>query len=138
MSSLWYYTHGDGRQVGPISTEQLKQLAAEGQLLPGDLLRKKGTPRWRLARKARELFQSSEPAPGVIAKRPPACARATGVLPSSNPASATVRLPPAPSAVSEAAEATKRQFLTPPQATSREATKEDLMREYYELVHQFR
>jgi hypothetical protein len=67
MSSHWYYSHGDGRSAGPVSTSRLKELATSGSLLPEDLIRKKGSSTWRRAGKARGLFGPYEPAPGVVA-----------------------------------------------------------------------
>ena len=37
MAERWYYKHG-GAVLGPVSDEQLKQLAASGALLPADVI----------------------------------------------------------------------------------------------------
>src|SRR5579875_2338036 len=37
MIDRWYYTHA-GKTLGPVSSTQLRQLAASGQLVPNDLI----------------------------------------------------------------------------------------------------
>ncbi|HEY7326820.1 MAG TPA: GYF domain-containing protein [Gemmataceae bacterium] len=37
MSDRWYYTHA-GQTLGPVTSEQLRQLAASGRLVPNDLI----------------------------------------------------------------------------------------------------
>src|SRR4051812_49445132 len=51
----WYYDH-DGRVVGPISVSELRHLAASGQLLPTDRVRKGDMDRWVKARAVKGLF----------------------------------------------------------------------------------
>ncbi len=58
MADEWYYMH-QGRQAGPISLEQLKQLVAAGQLRESDEVWKQGTPDWRLIRTVPELAGAS-------------------------------------------------------------------------------
>jgi len=45
-----------GQQQGPVSSEQLKQLAASGQLQPSDLVWKEGMAQWAEARRMKGLF----------------------------------------------------------------------------------
>ncbi|MHB8736839.1 MAG: DUF4339 domain-containing protein [Terriglobales bacterium] len=59
MSRQWFYSHG-GVKSGPVSPEELRQLAASGKLRPTDLLRRDGTLKWRLAAKARGLFAPTD------------------------------------------------------------------------------
>jgi hypothetical protein len=66
MASQWYYAR-NGVRFGPVSGQQLKQLAATGELLPQDLLWKEGLPDWRPARAAKGLF----PAPQAASVPPP-------------------------------------------------------------------
>ncbi|WP_193788975.1 DUF4339 domain-containing protein [Zavarzinella formosa] len=49
MNQEWFYSVGDTRQ-GPVTEEQLRQLAAEGSLKPTDLVWKDGMPDWVEAR----------------------------------------------------------------------------------------
>ena len=46
MSTEWFYTK-DGEQLGPVSSKQLSQLAASGELQPTDLVWKEGAPDWK-------------------------------------------------------------------------------------------
>jgi len=70
MGDQWYYSRG-GKQGGPVSAAQLKQLAYTGQVSPTDLLWKEGLGDWIPAAKVKGLFgaqpvasasPSSEPA----------------------------------------------------------------------------
>ena len=49
MNQEWFYSVGDTRQ-GPVSEEQLRELAAEGSLKLSDLVWKDGMPDWVEAR----------------------------------------------------------------------------------------
>src|SRR2546423_8781814 len=55
MASEWYYSH-DGARHGPISTDQLKDLAAAGRLRPNDLVWKEGMENWTPAAKVKGLL----------------------------------------------------------------------------------
>lgn len=57
--SQWHCKIGD-RQLGPISTWELKHLARTGQLQPTDLLKKDGTKTWAHASAVRGLFGRHE------------------------------------------------------------------------------
>jgi hypothetical protein len=64
----WYFKK-NGRQLGPVSSMQLKQLAAIGQLLPSDPVRKEESQRWVEARQVKGLpfppgSATSERSPG--------------------------------------------------------------------------
>ena len=48
MASSWYYGH-DSQRHGPVSSEELKELAASGQLLRDDLVWKEGMKAWAAA-----------------------------------------------------------------------------------------
>lgn len=58
MGDLWQYTRG-GKQVGPVSGTQLKQLAASGQLSPTDMVWKDGMDAWVPASSLKGLFNSN-------------------------------------------------------------------------------
>ena len=64
MADQFYYTR-NGQQLGPVSAEQLKQLAASRQLAPTDMLWKEGMKDWVAARAVRGLF------PAETAPKPP-------------------------------------------------------------------
>ena len=60
MTAEWYYQNASGREVGPITASQLKQMANKGTV-EGETLIKKGEGSWVKARKARGLFDSHAP-----------------------------------------------------------------------------
>ena len=68
----WHYSRGS-EQHGPVSSIQLKQMAASGELLPTDLIWKDGMPGWIAAGKIRGLFDASaaaQPAASLAAPPP--------------------------------------------------------------------
>ncbi len=65
--SEWYYSQS-GQQLGPITADQLKNLAASGQLQPGDLIWKDGMAEWTPAVRVKGIFpESGQPAANVPA-----------------------------------------------------------------------
>lgn len=62
MSEEWYFTIG-GRQTGPVSTAQLKQLASSGQLSRTDMVWKYGMLDWLPAGNLTGLFVAPNPYP---------------------------------------------------------------------------
>jgi len=42
----WYYTRG-GQQAGPVSADQLRQMAATGQVAPNELVWREGMANWQ-------------------------------------------------------------------------------------------
>jgi len=40
MPKQWFYSHCGGKVVGPVSSLELKNLAASGQILPTDRVRR--------------------------------------------------------------------------------------------------
>lgn len=42
----WFYTRG-GQQAGPVSLDQLRQMAASGQITPADLVWREGMANWQ-------------------------------------------------------------------------------------------
>src|SRR5690242_15092411 len=54
----WYWAR-NRQKVGPLSLDQLRQMAAEGQLTPTDMLLRAGTTRWVPASSVPELFVQS-------------------------------------------------------------------------------
>jgi GYF domain 2 len=55
MASEWYYAR-DGQPMGPVSSAQLTQLAADGVLQPTDLVWKEGLAQWFQASSIKGLF----------------------------------------------------------------------------------
>ncbi|MGQ9574303.1 MAG: DUF4339 domain-containing protein [Thermoguttaceae bacterium] len=74
MADQWYYAH-QGQQAGPVSTEQLRELAASGRLQPGDLVWKQGMAAWAAASTVEGLFAApaaggATPGPAGIPPQP--------------------------------------------------------------------
>ena len=57
MTHQWYYSKNN-QQQGPVSAEQLKQLAASRRLQPTDLVWKEGMSQWTIASSINGLFVS--------------------------------------------------------------------------------
>ena len=63
MADQWYYS-GNGQRRGPVSEEELKQLAASGQLKPTDKVWRKGMASWATASTIEGLIpEQNEPPP---------------------------------------------------------------------------
>ncbi|QDU98437.1 DUF4339 domain-containing protein [Lignipirellula cremea] len=63
--NVWYYAQGD-EEKGPVTTADLKSMAAAGKLKPDDLVWKEGMPDWSAASTVRGLFAhppGSRPSP---------------------------------------------------------------------------
>ena len=95
MSQQWYYSK-NGQRQGPVAAEQLKTLAATGQLQATDLIWKEGMGQWTEAKKVKGLFpvqgtaNSQLPPPIPSAPNiPPVPATGTTALDSSSPSNAT-------------------------------------------------
>jgi hypothetical protein len=61
MADEWYYTI-QGQQLGPVSTAELQQLAAQRRLQPTDLVWKEGMAKWVPAANTQGLFADPAPA----------------------------------------------------------------------------
>jgi heterodisulfide reductase subunit A-like polyferredoxin len=57
----WYYARGNQR-VGPLTSAELRALAAKGTLSPTDMVLKEGTPKWAPAASVKGLFTAAAPA----------------------------------------------------------------------------
>lgn len=64
MTEEWFYSR-DGQESGPVSSQQLKQLVTDGQLLPTDLVWRNGMKEWAAASHLKGLFVSATPAAEV-------------------------------------------------------------------------
>jgi hypothetical protein len=61
MTSIdWYYARGN-KQMGPVSSADLKRLAGAGDLLSDDLVWREGLTEWAPARSVRGLFDEDKP-----------------------------------------------------------------------------
>jgi hypothetical protein len=69
MADQWHYQTRGGKQVGPVSGTELRQLAASGQLSPTDLVWKDGMGAWVPASSIKGLFNSN-PAPLLVSAAP--------------------------------------------------------------------
>jgi hypothetical protein len=70
MVAEWFYTE-QGQRRGPVTWQQLQQLAAGGQLKPADLVWKNGMAQWSPASSQAGLFGGA-PAPAPPPAAPPA------------------------------------------------------------------
>jgi hypothetical protein len=75
MSDEYYYSQA-GQRCGPVPGEQLKQLAASGQLQPTDLIWREGMAGWVAAAKVKGLFPAP-PEANRVAEQPTAAATAS-------------------------------------------------------------
>jgi hypothetical protein len=86
MADQWYYSK-QGQRVGPVSEEQINQLASSSQIQPTDLVWKKGMVQWT---KVSQVFPSPAPDPNAPppipeASRPTQLPEAlTGILDTKN------------------------------------------------------
>jgi hypothetical protein len=55
METQWYYTD-QGQRRGPVSPEQLKQLATSGRIQPSDMVWKQGMAQWAAASEIKGLW----------------------------------------------------------------------------------
>ena len=62
MADQWYYTR-QGQRFGPLSTEQMRQMALAGQLQQTDLIWTEGMTEWTPAGRVPQLFTAA-PAAG--------------------------------------------------------------------------
>jgi len=70
MPSQWYYSR-DGKDYGPVSSAELKSLAASRQLRKTDLLWREGMAEWKTAGQIPNLFPE-EDAPAIVVSKEPA------------------------------------------------------------------
>jgi len=70
----WYYSK-DGEKQGPVTSKQLKELAASGQLQPTDSVWKEGMKEWAEAKAVKGLFAADKPADPLLPPPVPPPAR---------------------------------------------------------------
>ena len=90
--SIWYYARGESEQ-GPISSAQIKALAATGALRRDDLVWKEGMENWLPASDVDELFPQNKKK-GQEPEKKTAPATKDNGTPTPKPASARPSLPP--------------------------------------------
>ena len=61
----WYYAR-DNRQMGPVSSAELKRLATFDELRPDDLVWREGMTEWAAARNVRGLFEEDGGAAAAV------------------------------------------------------------------------
>lgn len=55
MAQRWYYARG-GQKIGPVTSQELRYLAASGSLQPADLVWTEGMAEWKEAQSVVGLF----------------------------------------------------------------------------------
>ena len=98
MTEQWYYAE-HGRQIGPLSPEQLRQAAASGQLSPSAMVWREGMAEWVPAQRLKGLFQSGGPRDPATPPPVPVGVPAP-ILPAPLPTAARSGPPPIPAATS--------------------------------------
>jgi hypothetical protein len=71
--SKWFVTR-EGKKYGPFSSEEVRIMAADGELLPDDLMWKEGMPSWRRASESK-FMASKKPAEIERPRQPDADAK---------------------------------------------------------------
>ena len=70
MSNVqWFYADAQQQQQGPVTFEQIQQLAASGQIQPASLIWNEGMPNWSAASQVDGVFNQGAPQPA--AAQPP-------------------------------------------------------------------
>jgi hypothetical protein len=76
----WFYTHDYRQRLGPVTSEELRKLAASGALRPDSMVMPESGGKWLPAAKVRGLFPKAVPAaklvPGTFTISCPGCGRA--------------------------------------------------------------
>jgi len=73
MAVEWF-VHAKGREHGPFSSQQLKQLASRGQIGPETPVKQGAGGQWVRARRVKGLFETPAPTPSPTPKPRPAAA----------------------------------------------------------------
>jgi hypothetical protein len=73
MANDWFCEIA-GRELGPLSSHQLKTMAAKGQILPSDCVRQGAAGKWVPSGQVKGLFAPRQDAPQTTAGRQPAAA----------------------------------------------------------------
>ena len=93
MATQWYYAQ-NGQQLGPVPSEQLQSMLANGALRPTDLVWSEGLPAWTPANQVPALLPAPKPpSPAPVFTPPPAPPRPQPAPPRPAPAPAPVPQP---------------------------------------------
>lgn len=90
MAAQYHYSH-NGESLGPVSVEQLRQLAASGQLTPSDLVWREGLAEWVPAGRLKGLFSPTAAGPSAGA---PAAGPSQTAIPAARPTMPKSAFPP--------------------------------------------
>lgn len=85
MAEQWYYTR-QGQRFGPLSIEQMRQLALAGQLQQADLVWTEGMSEWTPAGRFAQLFAPAPASPAAPAAAAPPGTPAGPAVPAPAPA----------------------------------------------------
>lgn len=100
MTTQWYYRRA-GNEYGPVSSQELKRLAAAGEIAPTDGVRRNDRNGWTPAARVHGLFPPVPPSGSASARSAPAAAPPTPPpLPVVRPAASPPGVPQAPPQVS--------------------------------------
>jgi hypothetical protein len=72
MAADWYLARGGQERVGPLTSQQLRQMAANGQVSGNDLVWKEGMPNWVPASQVKGLLGGSGPSQAFATQQAPA------------------------------------------------------------------
>jgi hypothetical protein len=61
MAQQWFIQREGKPEAGPFSVEQIRKLAARGELKPGDRVRREGSSNWAHARQLKGIFPAAPP-----------------------------------------------------------------------------
>src|SRR6202790_5449538 len=102
MGTTYYYSR-DAQRFGPVSTEQLRELAASGQLEPTDMIWKEGMADWVPAARLKGLFPAAAPTQPAAAAQPAPASQPAPPSPVADPGDEfrVAELPPRPAAPAE-------------------------------------
>lgn len=126
---LWYYAR-DNRQMGPVSSAELKRLAAVGQLAVDDLIWREGMDEWAPAGRVKGLFPLRDAAaaePAAPAPPPSPAPAASDVRLAESLAAAAPPAPPEPPAAAAPSPADQPRAEQPPTAAGPAAPRPALL-----------
>ena len=120
MAAEWF-VHAKGRQHGPFSSQQLKQLALRGKIGPETPVKKGPQEAWVRASRVKGLFAAAQPPPSYAARPGPVLATAEGF--------AEVEVVPEPAATEVVADREESSG-DKPRRPNREESSDDVIRAF--------
>ena len=104
MAVQWYYKMA-GKEIGPFTSQELKQLADEKRITPNDPVRRDTDKEWTLAKNVKGLFPTAAIPMGVAVpvppKEPPVVVPTVKDPPVVVPTAKKIPTPPLPKTVQE-------------------------------------